>query len=217
MLGVLVSSGSGASTSTTVVGASVVGSTELDPTGCPSLDATRTSFGLLTPNTSATTSADCAVQFGSNNGTATLRTYRSSPRADAMAAATTTVTPVQSSYRTLDMSMPDASNGWAANADTTNYVMQTGDGGATWTSNAAANTALGGYARAISAPTSSAIWVGRSGNPRVIVSTNSGSSWTQRTLPGTGARATAIYADDGSKAWVVGTVTPVSTDLPRIW
>ncbi|MCW2962720.1 MAG: hypothetical protein JWM90_3107 [Thermoleophilia bacterium] len=62
----------GASSASTTVGASILSATSLVTTGCPSGAAGITDFGALLPGASVTSSADCAVTFGSSNNTSML-------------------------------------------------------------------------------------------------------------------------------------------------
>lgn len=66
-------SASGAATSGTVVGATVPSATNISTSGCASLTAGITQFGAVLPGSSAVTTADCVVQFGSSNDTSSLR------------------------------------------------------------------------------------------------------------------------------------------------
>ncbi len=59
-------------TSSTVVGATVPSATALSTLGCPSLVSGVTDFGNMLPGTTATTSADCTLTFGSSNDVARL-------------------------------------------------------------------------------------------------------------------------------------------------
>ncbi|MCW2920131.1 MAG: hypothetical protein JWL76_5 [Thermoleophilia bacterium] len=200
-----------AATSGSVVGVNVLGATTLDATLCASGDPTRTTLTGLVSGVSMVTSADCDVAFGSSNTTATLRTYMPSPRASALASATTNVTEVANGNRVLDMEMVDASTGWSVGDGTVNNrIRMTSDGGATW--NPVANT-LGGGGRSVSAPTGSIVWATRYANSNVIRTSNAGGLWTSRPLPGANARASNIYAADATTAWVVGSVDAG----PRIW
>lgn len=65
-------SATGASSST-VVGASVPSATFVDTAGCPPLAAGVTDLGVVMPGSSAITTLNCAVVFGSSNDTSMLR------------------------------------------------------------------------------------------------------------------------------------------------
>ncbi len=65
-------SATGASSST-VVSVTIPSATSIDATGCASGTANITDFGLVLPGTSAVTSSNCIVRFGSSNDTASLR------------------------------------------------------------------------------------------------------------------------------------------------
>jgi uncharacterized delta-60 repeat protein len=66
-------SGAGAATSSTVVTATVASATEIHPAACASGTPNVTQIGVLLPGSSATTTADCTVTFGSSNDSSQLR------------------------------------------------------------------------------------------------------------------------------------------------
>jgi photosystem II stability/assembly factor-like uncharacterized protein len=214
----LAATGNAASTAGSIVGATVPGATTLDVSGCPSMDANRTSFGLVTAGSSTVTGLDCDVLFGSSNSTATLLTYRASPRPTAMAGDPVAVTGTRDAGRILDVDFADASNGLLTMTENgTDRVYRTTDGGVSWSSLATANTALGGGGRGVSYPNTSDVWVCRYSNPRVIATANGGSTWTARSLPGTNARCDYVYATSDTEAWIAGTAEVAGIAQPRIW
>ena len=76
---VVVAPSSIAATSSSVVGATVPSATTLDASGCETDTADVTDFGVVLAGTSAVTSLDCVIGFGSSNDTAMLRTHRLFP------------------------------------------------------------------------------------------------------------------------------------------
>lgn len=70
----------------TVVGATIPSATSLTTTACQALVPGRTDFGVVQPGTSAVTTLDCEVVFGSSNDTATLRAFQLDGTGYAMAA-----------------------------------------------------------------------------------------------------------------------------------
>jgi uncharacterized delta-60 repeat protein len=72
----IISSGSPAATSGTIVGASVPSVTSIDIAGCPSTTPGITAFGLVLPGTSLVTGTDCTIMFGSSNDTASVRAFQ---------------------------------------------------------------------------------------------------------------------------------------------
>lgn len=73
-----------AATGTTVVTATVPSATALSTTACASGQANVTHFGLVLPGSSAVTTSDCTVSFGSSNDTARLRLHQADGTARAM-------------------------------------------------------------------------------------------------------------------------------------
>lgn len=77
-----------ASTSSTVVSATVPSATSLDISGCAADVSDVTDFGIVTPGSFSRTGTDCVVTFGSSNDAARLLTFQGDGAGDAMAAAT---------------------------------------------------------------------------------------------------------------------------------
>lgn len=75
---------SSAATSGSVVGADVLSATAINATGCARDTPNVTSFGTLTSGSSAVTSLDCVVTFGSSNDSARLRIAQTDGVGDAM-------------------------------------------------------------------------------------------------------------------------------------
>lgn len=73
MLAVFCASGAPAATAPVVVSVSVPSATTLNTSACASGVAGRTDFGSMLPGTSAVTSSDCTITFGSSNDTSSLR------------------------------------------------------------------------------------------------------------------------------------------------
>lgn len=69
--------------SSTVVGATVPSATELDLAACAT-GTSATSFGIVTPGSSALTPGNCVVSFGSSNDTSSLRLAQADGEGSAM-------------------------------------------------------------------------------------------------------------------------------------
>jgi photosystem II stability/assembly factor-like uncharacterized protein len=201
-LAALPASSAGA-TSTSVVGATVPASTELDVSGCQSGQADRTDLGLVTPGVGVVSSLDCAVLFGSSNATSTLQTYRSSMRPTAMSMPPTSITETTAQFRVMDFDMATATVGWVAHDSSAATLRKTTDGGVNWSAPPAQPWAGGSGARAVSAPSANVAWAARRSTNEVRLTTDGGSNWTNVSLPAT-ARGLAIWAADATNAWVAG-------------
>lgn len=87
LLGAMIASttAQGASSST-VVTASVISATNINVGGCLPLTLNVTELGVVLPGSSAVTSSDCVVEFGSSNDTSMLRAYQTDGSGSAMQA-----------------------------------------------------------------------------------------------------------------------------------
>ncbi len=79
-----VASTAAGATSSTIVGATVPSATSVGAAGCAPLEQDRTDFGIVQPGSSAVTSLDCRVTFGSSNDTSQLRLFRTASTNTAM-------------------------------------------------------------------------------------------------------------------------------------
>jgi uncharacterized delta-60 repeat protein len=73
-----------AASSSVTVSLTLASATSLTTAGCPTMTAGVTDFGSVLPGSSATTSADCTVTFGSSNDTASLRLLQSDAEGGAL-------------------------------------------------------------------------------------------------------------------------------------
>ena len=73
-----------------MVTATIPSATSLDGAGCAPGLAGVTEFGTVQPTTSAVTSDDCVLVWGSSNATSMLRTFQSDAVGSAMGAASAT-------------------------------------------------------------------------------------------------------------------------------
>ncbi len=212
-----VSMGSAAS-STTVVTANVPSATTLVTTGCPPLDTTRTSLGMLTPGASAITADDCNVLFGSSNDTATLRAYQPDNRGTAMMTNPTSLTSTGSSVRIFDVDMATSNIGWAVGEGAaSNRIYKTTDGGDSWVAVADANDGLDGAAKGVDAVSTTVAWASRATSNEVAL-TEDGTNWTKITIEEfPDAQVNRVIGADASTAWALGAESVASRLRARIW
>lgn len=213
-----------ASGASTVITLDVVSSTTLDVTGCPPLDATRTSLGLVLPGTPAVTAADCNVNFGSSNDSSTLRVFEADGRAAAMSSSSTLLDRNASgSPRVLDVDMATSLVGWAVNDGAAGTNLQkTTDGGATWSPIAA--DGIGASTEGIDAVSSTVAWTARSNSNKVARTVN-GTTWQSlvlRTGPTPAeilldAEVNRVIASDANHAWALGAVKVSGRSRARVW
>lgn len=203
-LGVLAASSawSGAASSNAVVSVTIASASWVDATGCaPNLPG-RTSFGSVLPGASVVTSADCDVEFGSSNDTASLMTWQTDGTGTAMARPTTTWTS-RASGTAQDLNDVEAVKGTSVAWVSANggEVLRTTNNGAAWTRFTSAQTGVGGWLYGLAAPDANAAWaVGGGGT--IIRTTNAGAAWTNQSVGG----GSLFDADalDANTAWAVG-------------
>ncbi|MCW2920132.1 MAG: hypothetical protein JWL76_6 [Thermoleophilia bacterium] len=207
-----------AAVSGTVVTANIPSATTLVTTGCPPLDATRTSLGVVTPGSFAITPSDCDVLFGSSNDTATLRAYQPDNRGMAMASNATTLTATGSSNRWLDVDMATSAIGWAVGeGNSTNRLYKTTDGGNSWVAVTDANDGLDAGAEGVDAISTTVAWASRSNSNEVSLTTN-GTTWNKITIEEFPlAQINKIVAADASNAWALGCELVATRCRARIW
>lgn len=190
---------SGASTGSTVVGATIPSAVSIDDTGC--MSAASTDFGSVTAGASVIT-AVCRIDFQSSNDTSMLRLSRANHDlgrptmvqetwafAEQRAATGVALWDIDATSRDL---------AWAVGSSGT--VLHTTDGGATWPAQASgvADNLLN-----VHMVDPSTGWV-VGDNSRVLRTTDGGSNWTLQTPGGAAANYRDVDALDASTAWVVG-------------
>ncbi|MCW2923224.1 MAG: hypothetical protein JWM98_628, partial [Thermoleophilia bacterium] len=209
---VLLSTGlaTGAS-SAVVVSMTVPSATQIDGSGCTTDTPGITAFGVVQPGTSALSSADCVVQFGSSNDTSMLRLYQSDLAGTAMAKEGFAAQASSTGGSINDIFPVSSSDAWlAAN---TNVVRHTVNGGATWSAPAGALAGPATNLQDIEVTPDGAIWIAADldsagvNRGRAIRSVDGGATWTELTAflgANLGENANAVAAVDASTAWVVG-------------
>lgn len=208
-----------AASSGVVVTYDVASSTTLNTIGCPSFDATRTSINV-SPGDSAVTTADCDVLFGSSNDTATLRAFQADNTGNAMSTDVATVsTPSATINRMRDISMANATTGWAVGAGTTvgTRMFKTVDGGLTWTAVSNANDGLDGRGEGVHAVSTTVAWANRT-NSNEVARTTDGNVWTKIFMTGSATPdVNRVIAFDANIAWALGFENVAGVDYGRIW
>ena len=190
-------SGSAASNSI-IVTARIPSATSLTTTGCAANTPNVTEFGVVQPGSTAVTSADCSLMWGSSNDTSMLRTFQSDGVGTAMGAPSGS----WALKSTTDVGLFDAIS--AADASTAYGsgngfgVRTTTNGGSSWT------TVYPGVTRDVSAApgtTTTAVAVGDSGG--IWRTTTTGGSWPAETS-GTAQGLRSVSMVDATNGFAVG-------------
>ena len=214
-------------TSSTVVGATIPSATSLNTNGCAPATAGVTEFGAVTPGSTAVTSADCVLTWGSSNASSMLRTYQADGTGTAMGAVSGTVGAASASDSGVHDAISAASSSVAYVAANWAGVRATDDGGATWDTTAWAQPILGVSV----APGSPAIAVAVGDGGVIRRTSDTGTTWPLETSPVTQDLAAVSMVDAtngfavsedgavlrrttiGGTTWAQVTTPPATTNL----
>jgi photosystem II stability/assembly factor-like uncharacterized protein len=194
--GVAMSNGA---TTSTVVTVTVPSASWIDTTGCAPNVPGRTSFGSVLPGSSAVTTLDCDVEFGSSNDTASLHTWQTDGNGTAMTRATWTTRTSGTTNDLQDVDATSASTAWVSAQN--GMMLRTTNGGANWTIWTNAQTGVGTWLYGVGAVDANITWaVGGSGT--IIRTINGGTNWTDQSVGG--GQLYDVEALDATNAWAVG-------------
>ncbi|MCW2928956.1 MAG: type sorting protein, partial [Thermoleophilia bacterium] len=193
--GIVAISGSLASgaSSSTVVSAQVPSATSVNATACAASTPGVTEFGTILPGSTAVTTADCVITWGSSNDSSMLRAYQSDGRDTGMGAASQ----IWSLRGTRDQyshgAVSAATNSIAYLAVGGNGMASTTDGGATWSDQSAASHVFD----VSGSPASTNIAAASTSGGQIYRTTNSGATaWTLETSGVTTSLNSVSLADD---------------------
>jgi photosystem II stability/assembly factor-like uncharacterized protein len=168
-----------ASTSSTVVGATVPTATTLDASLCAPGTPGVTALGSVTAGSTVTSSTDCVVEFGSSNDTSRLRMFQADGYGTALAARDWATRPIGTAVNIESVEFISETNVWAVGDN--GVVRHSTDGGGTWSNE---DIVVGGDAdddnfRAIHFVDESRGWIISQGG-EILRTTDGGSSWTSQ-------------------------------------
>ena len=194
----------GGATSDLIVSVEIPSSTTLITNACSPNTTGVTNFGIVTPGSTVKTTSDCAVTFGSDNDTASLRMTQSDGAGDAMGHPTDTFT--RHTGGSSRMSAMRASGVYVWVMRSTGALYRSADSGATWPIVLSGLTTNSGNHSSLSLPTAQYGWMTGDGSGKVWRSVNANHATTPTWSPtmDPGFVTDGVAALDDLNAWVVG-------------
>ena len=183
----------------TVVSATIPSATSVGAAGCAPATAGVTEFGTVQPGTTAVTSSDCVVTWGSSNASSMLRAFQADGIGTSMGAATGSVAGASTPDWSVNDNIGAASNLVAFVAGMGAGVRSTSDGGGTWSTTALAQNA--GGVSAVPGSTTTAVVVGGAGI--IHRTTTTGATWPAEVSP-TANDLQAVSMSDATNGFAVG-------------
>ena len=185
-----------AATSTSVVGANVVSATTLTVTGCLPNVLNKTDLGTLAVSTTARSTVDCSVGFGSSNDTAALRLGQTDSTGDALVRAEFGPQNSTTGNHLKGAALVDGNTAWFAGYG--GRIIKTTDAGTTWVQQV---SGTGNRLYDIDAASATTAWaVGETGT---VVATTDGATWSTQTS-GVATDLNGLTSASTTRAWTVG-------------